>query len=134
MPTFSKSTTILNIGHLPGHTQGKEALLRENGWTSITSILCETTPVDEVKRLLKAAATPDGAVFLVGGAMMKGFPELMADLLAYVAAECPTILVHKTSGPDFDPEVTFPPGPSEAQVNKSALNICMRYLSEGKTW
>ena len=91
-------------------------------------------PVDEVKRLLKAAATPDGALFLVGGAMMKGFPDLMADLLAFVAAECPSILVHKTGPPDFDPEVTFPPGPNEAQVNKSALNICMRYLGEGKSW
>ena len=134
MPAFTKATTILNIGHLPGHTQGKEALLREHGFTSITSILCETTPVGEVKRLLKAAATPEGALFLVGGAMMKGFPELMADLLGFVAAECPTILVHKTSAPDFDPEVTFPPGPTEAQVNKSALNICQRYLSEGKAW
>ena len=134
MPTFIKSTTILNIGHLPGHTQGKEALLREAGFTSITSILCETTPVEEVKCLLKAAATAEGALFLVGGAMMKGFPSLMAELLDFVAAECPTILVHKTSGPDFDAEVTFPPGPTEAQVNKSALNICSRYLSEGKTW
>ena len=134
MPMFSRTTTIINIGHLPGHTQGKEALLRENGWTSITSILCESTPADEVKRLLKDAATPDGALFLVGGAMMKGFPDLMAELLEYVAAECVTILVHKTVASDFDPEVTFPPGPSEEQVNKSALNICMRYLGEGKAW
>ena len=58
----------------------------------------------------------------------------MKELLEFVDAECPTILVHKTSAPDFDPEVTFPPGPSEAQVNKSALNICQRYLSEGKAW
>lgn len=86
----------------------------------------------EVKRILKAAATPEGALFLVGGAVMKGFPELMADLLGFVAAECPTILVHKTSPPDFDPEVA--PGPTESQVNKSALNICLRYLGEGKVW
>ena len=130
---FTKSTTIINIGHLPGHTQGKEALLRAHGYASVVSILCESTPVDDVKRALTAAATPEGALFLVGGAMMKGFPELMADLLAHVAAS-PTILVHKTSAPDFDSEVTFPPGPNEAQVNKSALNICERYLSEGKTW
>ena len=135
MPKFSKSTTILNIGHLPGHTQGKEALLREAGWANVTSILCETTPVEEVKRQLnKAAGTPDGALFLVGGAMMKGFLELMKELLDFVAAECPTILVHKTSPPDFDADVTFPPGPSEAQVNKSALNICQHYLAEGKAW
>ena len=133
MPTFTKATTIINIGHLPGHTQGKEALLRQHGFSSILSILCESTPVEEVKRILTAAATPEGALFLVGGAMMKGFPDLMAELLAHVASH-PTILVHKTSPPDFDKEVTFPPGPTEAQVNKSALNICERYLSEGKTW
>ena len=134
MPKFTKSTPILNIGHLPGHTQGKEIILRENGYTQITSILCESTPVDEVKRLLKAADTPDGALFLVGGAMMKGFPELMKDLLEYLAAECPNVLIHKTGPTDFDPEVTFPPGPTEAQVNKSALNICTRYLDEAKSW
>jgi len=134
MRTFSKSTAILNIGHLPGHTQGKEALLRAHGYTNVQSILCESTPVAEVKSLLKAAATPEGALFLIGGAMMKGFPELMKELLDFVAADCPSILVHKTSQPDFDAEVTFPPGPSEAQVNKSALNICARYEAEGKTW
>ena len=62
------------------------------------------------------------------------FFALMAELLDFVASECPTILVHKTSAPDFDAEVAFPPGPTEAQVNKSALNIASRYLSEGKTW
>jgi len=134
MPTFSKSTNIINIGHLPGHTQGKESLLRQHGFNSITSILCESTPVEEVKKILKAAATPDGAMFLVGGAMMKGFPDLMKDLLEYVEAECPTIIVHKTSPPDFDADVKFPPGPNEEQVNKSALNICQRYLDEGKVW
>ena len=134
MPSFTKATTIVNIGHLPGHTNGKETLLRENGFTNVISILCESTPVEEVKRMLAAAATSEGALFLVGGAMMKGFPALMEDLLGFVASECPTILVHKTSTPDFDADVVFPPGPSEAQVNKSALNICLRYLSEGKTW
>ena len=131
MRAFSKATQILNIGHLPGHTQGKEALLRAHGFTAIKSILCESTPVAEVKSLLKAAP-PEGALFLVGGAMMQGFPALMAELLDYVAAECPSILVHKTSKPDFDADVVFPP--SEEQVNKSALNICLRYISEGKTW
>jgi len=134
MPTFSYSTTIVNIGHLPGHTQGKEALLRGNGWVNVSSILCESTPAAEIKRLLQAAATSEGALFLVGGAMMRGFPDLMKDLLEFVAAECPSLLVHITGPPDFDPEVTFPPGPTEAQVNKSALNICLRYLGEGKTW
>jgi len=134
MPTFTKATTVINIGHLPGHTQGKEALLRAHGFAHVTSILCESTPAADVKRALKAAATPEGALFLVGGAMMKGFPALMKDLLDFVAAECPTVLVHKTSAPDFDAAVTFPPGPTEEQVNKSALNICERYLAEAKAW
>ncbi|MEY3419113.1 MAG: hypothetical protein RJA46_884, partial [Pseudomonadota bacterium] len=37
-------------------------------------------------------------------------------MLDFVAAECPSILVHKTSKPDFDSDVVFPP--SEEQVNK----------------
>jgi hypothetical protein len=44
------------------HTQGKEDLLRENGWVNIASILCESTPAAEIKRLLQAAATSDGTV------------------------------------------------------------------------
>ena len=122
MPTFTKATTILNIGHLPGHTQGKEALLREAGYTSITSILCESTPVEQVKALLKAAATPEGALFLVGGAMMRGFPDLMKDLLDFVAAECPTILVHKTSGPDFDPECVLIPAFTDSPRRRIPLS------------
>ena len=135
MRVFTKATRILNIGHLPGHTMGKELLLCANGFTAVTSILCETTPVADVKAILKAAAMADGgALFLVGGAMMKGFPDLMKELLDFVAAECPSILVHKTVASDFDADVSFPPGPNEEQVNKSALNIASRYLAEGKTW
>ena len=64
--------------------------------------------------------------------MMKGFPELMADLLAFLEKECPTIKVHKTVKEDFDDDVPFPPAgfPTEEQVNKSALNICMRLLEQ----
>ena len=50
--------------------------------------------------------------------MMKGFPDLMKELLDFVAAQCPGMLVHITCAADFDPEVSFPPGPTEAQVNK----------------
>ena len=65
--------------------------------------------------------------------MMQGFPELMADLLAFLEKECPTIKVHKTVKDDFDADVLFPPAgkPTEAQVNKSALNICNRLLEHG---
>ena len=135
MPVFSHATCIVNLGHQPGHTQGKETLLRADGFTNVKSILSESVARPDIKAALQAAAAaPGGALFLVGGAMMKGFPDLMKELLDFVAAECPAMLVHITSAGDFDAEVAFPPGPSEAQVNKSALNICRRYLAEGKTW
>ena len=123
---FTRETKIINIGHLPGHTNGKVALLKAHGFTDVSAILCESTPAEEIKAILKKC--PD-TLFLVGGAMMTGFPDLMADLLLFISTECPTIVVHKTVKADFDADVTFPP--TEAQVNKSALNICMRMLEQG---
>ena len=123
---FTKDTKIINIGHLPGHTNGKVSLLLAHGFKDVSALLCESTPVDEIKTTLRASPN---SLFLVGGAMMKGFPDLMADLLAFIEKECPTILVHKTILSDFDEGVTFPP--TEEQVNKSALNICMRLLEAG---
>jgi len=84
-------------------------------------------PVEEIKATLKNS--PD-SFFLVGGAMMTGFPDLMADVLCFISEHCPTILVHQTVKADFDADVVWPP--TEAQVNKSALNICMRMLEQGK--
>ena len=63
---------------------------------------------------------------------MQGFPELMAELLDFVAQNCPRIHVHKTVKADFDEGMNFPP--SEAMVNKSALNICTRLLAEEAAW
>jgi hypothetical protein len=123
---FSKNTKIINIGHLPGHTTGKVDILKANGFTDVHAILCESTPVEEVKATLKSSPN---SFFLVGGAMMKGFPELMAEILDFIQKECPTILVHKTVKDDFDAGISFPP--TEEQVNKSALNICLRLLEEG---
>jgi hypothetical protein len=123
---FTHATKIINIGHLPGHTNGKVALLKAHGFTDVSAILCESTPAEEIKATLKTS--PD-TLFLVGGAMMTGFPDLMADLLLFISTECPTIVVHKTVKSDFDADVTFPP--TEEQVNKSALNICMRMLEQG---
>jgi hypothetical protein len=120
---FTRDTKIVTIGHLPGHTNGKVALLKANGFTDVSAILCESTPVEEIKAALKRSPN---SLFLVGGAMMSGFPDLMAELLAYIAEECPTVKVHKTVKEDFDPDVSWPP--TEAQVNKSALNICLRML------
>ncbi len=61
--------------------------------------------------------------------MMNDFPDLMADLLAFLANDCPTIHVHKTVMADFDAGIVGKP--NEEQVNKSALNICFRYLEDG---
>ena len=60
--------------------------------------------------------------------MMNGFPDLMADLLDFIAKECPTVFVHQTVKADFDTDTTWPP--TEEQVNKSALNICLRILKQ----
>ena len=112
-----------------GHTKGKVDILLANGFTDVSAILCESTPIDEVKSILRASPN---SLFIVGGAMMQGFPELMADLLAFIDKECPTIKVHKTVKGDFDDGVPFPPAgyPTEEQVNKSALNICVRLLEQ----
>ena len=120
---FTLRTKIITIGHLSGHTNGKVALLKANGFTDVSSILCESTSVGDIKATLKNSPN---SLFLVGGAMMMGFPDLMANLLSFISEECPTILVHQTVKADFDADATWPP--TEEQVNKSALNICMRML------
>jgi hypothetical protein len=122
---LNRQTKIITIGHLPGHTNGKVALLKANGFTDVSAILCTSTPVEEIKTKLKSS--PD-SLFLVGGAMMNGFPDLMADLLNFMAKECPTIFVHQTVKADFDADIEWPP--NEEQVNKSALNICLRMLGQ----
>lgn len=125
MVKFTKQTKIINIGHLPAHTNGKVDILVANGFTDVSALLCESTPVDKVKDILKSSPN---SLFLVGGAMMQGFPDLMADLLTFIEQECPLIKVHKTVKDDFDEGISFPP--SAEQVNKSALNICLRLLEQ----
>jgi hypothetical protein len=124
---FTRDTKIINIGHLPAHTLGKEAILRENGFTNVVALLCESTPVSDLKNILLESPN---SLFIVGGAMMQGFPALMAELLQFIEQECPSIRVHKTVKDDFDADVIFPP--NAEQVNKSALNICMRLLNESE--
>ena len=123
---FTLETRIITIGHLPGHTNGKVALLKANEFTDVSAILCDSMPVEKIKAILKSSPN---SFFLVGGAMMMGFPDLMADLLRFISEECPTIVVHQTVKSDFDADVAWPP--TEEQVNKSALNICMRMLEQG---
>ena len=125
MVPFTFNTKVITIGHLPGHTNGKVALLKANGFTDVSAILCESTSVEEIKATLKKS--PD-SFFLVGGAMMTGFPDLMADLLCFISEECPTVSVHQTVKADFDADAVWPP--TEEQVNKSALNVCMRMLEQ----
>ena len=98
-----------------------------NGFSDVSAILGGAMSVEEIKALLKNSPN---AFFLVGGAMMTGFPDLMADLLFFISADCPTIFVHKTIKADFEADVSWPP--TEQQVNKSALNICMRMLEQGE--
>ena len=124
---FTFKTKVITIGHLPAHTNGKVALLKANGFTDVSAILCESTSVEDIKATLKKSPH---SLFLVGGAMMMGFPDLMADLLHFISEECPTIMVHQTVKADFDANATWPP--TEEQVNKSALNICMRLLEQGE--
>ncbi len=114
---------------MQGHTNGKVAILKEHGFTDVSALLCESTPVADIKTIL--AASPH-SLFIVGGAMMQGFPGLMAELLSFVTQNCPSIHVHKTTKADFDEGIDFPP--SEAMVNKSALNICTRLLAEEAAW
>ena len=124
---FTKETRIINIGHLPSHTNGKTELLQQNGFNNIITILCEEWSNDKIKECLKESPN---SLFLIGGAMMSGFPELMNDLLTYIKTECPTIDVAETTKGDFDEGVTFPP--TTEQICKSGLNICMRKLNENK--
>ena len=66
---------------MQGHTKGKVDILQANGFTDVSAILCESTPVEEVKDILRASPN---SLFIVGGAMMKGFPDLMSELLAFI--------------------------------------------------
>jgi hypothetical protein len=114
---FTKSTKIINIGHLPAHTNGKVDILQANGFTDVSALLCESTPLEEVKRILNISPN---SLFLVGGAMMQGFPDLMAELLDYIDKECPTIKVHKTVKADFEGQIS-PNG-------RGGQQECFKYL------
>lgn len=126
---FSKTTTIVNVGFLPGHVNAKTNLLRDAGFADVVTVVLQPpTEWDAAKiEQVLAAAAPD-ALLLAGGAMMTEAPELMAALQAFVAAECPGVRVVLTTKADFDADVTFPP--TEAQVAQSGLNICTRLLAE----
>ena len=127
MVHFTRRTKVITIGHLPGHTNGKAAFLKAHGFSDVSAMLCDSTPLEDIKATLQNSPN---SFFLVGGAMMMSFPDLMADLLGFISGECPTILVHQTVKANFNADATWPP--TEEQVNNSALNICIRMLDQGK--
>jgi hypothetical protein len=67
-------------------------------------------------------------LFLVGGAMMKGFPDEMKEILEFVKADAPELLVYITSPADFPAGTVFPP--SQELVNQSVVTICNKLLKK----
>jgi len=67
-----------------------------------------------------------GALFIVGGAMNKEYPELMAELNEFIKSEVPSIIVHNTTKDDFP--VGCPMPPTEAIVSASGVTIANRLL------
>ena len=60
--------------------------------------------------------------------MNKEYPELMAELNAFIASEVPSIIVHNTTKTDFPPDCPMPP--TEAIVPASGVTIATRLLKE----
>lgn len=84
----------------------------------------QTTPEAIKAQLLDSPES----LFIVGGAMKKEYPELMAELYAFISENAPTVIVHNTTVADFTPGCSFPP--SEEVVAESGVTIAMRLLKE----
>jgi len=119
------ATKILNIGHLPGHVNGKITKLAEAGFHNTVAIITKDWTKENIKAELLASPS---SLFIVGGAMNKEYPELMAELNAYIQNEVPSMLVHNTTAADFPPGIALPP--TEEIVSASAVTIAMRLLKE----
>jgi hypothetical protein len=122
---ITRSSKIINIGHLPGHVNGKIIKLREAGFTNTVAII--TKDWTKAAILAELEASPS-ALFIVGGAMNKEYPDLMAELNAFIQAKVPSMLVHNTTAADFPAGCAFPP--SEEIVAASAVTIALRLLKE----
>ena len=120
-------TKIINLGHLPGHTHGKTKLLKEAGFTNVEGFLFTEQGKENIQNLLRGQKD---TLLLIGGAMMKGFPQDMKDILAFIQTDCPDVFVYTTTVADFPADVTFPP--SEEVVNQSAVTICTKLLKRHK--
>ena len=118
-------TKIINLGHQPGHTHGKTKLLQEAGFTNVEGFLFTEHGKENIKNLVKGQKD---TLLLIGGAMMKSFPQDMAEILNFIKTDCPEVFVYTTTAADFPPDVTFPP--SEEVVNQSAVTICKKLLKK----
>ena len=120
---FNHQTKIINIGHLPGHTIGKVNTLNAAGFVNASSIVTlESTP-EAIKEELRNSPY---SLFIVGGAMIQTYPDLMNELFDFIKSECPTMKVHNTTVADFPPDLVGKP--TEEIVTASAVTICNRYL------
>ena len=89
---------VINIGHLPGHVNSKTEKLKEAGYINASGIITlESTPELIKQELFNSP----NSLFIVGGAMMKTYPDLMNEVIEYIKIDCPTIIVHNTTTDDF---------------------------------
>ena len=121
---ITKQTTILCIGHLPGHINEKVKLLKQEGFINAVPIVFSETTMDAIKELIKSS--PQGTLFLKGYTMEQKYPEATIELYEFIAAEAPSMLVHKVSFADF-PEGTKPPVSAEI-VAQAAVTVALKML------
>ena len=115
----------MNSGHLPAHTHGKKVCLQEAGYENVEDI-CVSEVGEDINKIKDILKNSPESLFIIGGAMPQGFPDLVKELNIYCAEEVPSIIVHQTSKADFPPDVEMPP--SVEVVNQSAVTIANRYL------
>ena len=122
---ITKNTKIINIGHLPGHVNRKVELLKEAGFINSCGIITLETTKEAIKEDLKNSPN---SLFIIGGAMIKTYPELVAELNEYITNEVPSIIIHTTTAADFPPGIPLPP--SEEVVAQSGVTVALRYLAK----
>lgn len=122
---ITQQTTILCIGHLPSHINGKVEALKNAGFINAVPIVFSDTTMTEIKQLIKSC--PPGTLFLSGGAMAMTHPEATLELYDFIATEVPTMLIHKVSFADF-PEGTKPPVSADI-VAQAAVTVALKMLN-----
>ena len=115
-------TVVWCLGHLRTHVEDKVNKLHAAGFVNATGMFCQEQSAEEMKALLSSAP---GSLFYVGGAMMKSHPELMADLLAFVEASCPTVAVEILGVAHFD---HFAPGHGMPPTTEEVGQVSMLHV------